>query len=326
MNHPFFFTEKLTLYNGWTPLERLPRFAARYGVELFLKRDDLTGGVESGNKIRKLSYLLYYALKNNYTAVMTCGAVTSNHARATAVASRRCGVTPYLLLRGKPGHQNANLQLMQMVGAKIRYCNCEEYQNRNHLMRQWAEEIDEKVYVIPEGGSNSIGIRGYVDVYYELLQDCQKRGFQPEFIAIAVGSGGSYAGLLWGAYLSREFIPILGFSVQRTPEYYRQLIIELLQHKIGDMVDVENRINIYDASYGREYGNPSSDELEIIHWFAQNEGIILDPVYTARAFNGFIQRIKSGELNYNQGIFIHTGGVFGLFREGLSPDRFIQGF
>ncbi|MEZ4242111.1 MAG: pyridoxal-phosphate dependent enzyme, partial [Myxococcota bacterium] len=157
---------RLRLARAPTPLERLERLSAETGLDLWVKRDDLTGLGLSGNKVRKLEFLLADAVRGGADTVITTGGVQSNHARATAVACRRLGLRPVLLLRGEPpAVPDANLLLDQLLGAELHWCTPDEYRtSRNQRMDALAEAArarGERPYVVPEGGSNGLGALGY---------------------------------------------------------------------------------------------------------------------------------------------------------------------
>lgn len=314
------FSYKVKLANLPTPLEFCSGFSKKIGRRIFIKRDDLTGAALSGNKARKLEYILAYALSCGATAIMTCGATSSNHARISALAARCVGLKPYLLLKkyNKPekDFENANIYLMRLANAEIIYCDEKEYENRDSIMQDWANSIDEKVYIIPEGGSTEIGVLGYIEAYKEIIEDCKRLSLEPDGIVVAVGSGGTYAGLLLGSAIFDFEIPIYGYSVWRNPSYYVDEIKKIIerfekQFSFGLNIDPA-RIRVFDGSFGYPYGETSRDEQNLIQEFAANYGIILDPVYTSRAINGFLNFMPHGKSF----IFVHTGGIFGLLKGG----------
>jgi len=300
-----------------TPLEFCPGLSRRLDKNIYFKRDDLTGSVLSGNKVRKLEYLLADARLKRATAVMTCGATTSNHARATAIAARRAGFKPYLLLRRyeipDKDYANANIYLERLAGAEIRFCSAQEYDYREKLMEEWAKALGENIYIIPEGGSNETGIIGYIDALREIKEECERISLEPDGIIVAVGSGGTYSGLLLGSVIYDWKIPVYGYSVYDVPEHFVnevRRIITLFEARFGQTFDIQqNQIRIVDAAYGNPYGATTDSEWRLIREFAESYGIILDPVYTARAMHCFINNMPEGKTF----IFLHTGGIFGLF-------------
>ncbi|MGB9561527.1 MAG: 1-aminocyclopropane-1-carboxylate deaminase/D-cysteine desulfhydrase, partial [bacterium] len=249
---------KISLANIPTPLEFAFELSKKINRNIFIKRDDLTGAPLTGNKVRKLEYILADAKIKKASSVMTCGATTSNHARATAIAARIAGLKPYLLLKKynepEKDHNNANIFLMRLVGAEIRFCDDEGYEKRNEIMLEWKKQLNDNVYIIPEGGSNEIGIIGYIEAFREIVEDCKRINIKLDGIITAVGSGGTYAGLLIGKALFEYDIPIYGYSVWRNPSYYKEEIAKIIarfeESYYCKLNLTDEDIKIIDASYG----------------------------------------------------------------------------
>ena len=202
-----------------TPIERLDRLSAAIGVEVWAKRDDLTGTGASGNKIRKLEYLIAEARAAGADTLVTTGGVQSNHARATALAARRCGLDPVLLLRGaQPVRPEGNYLLDRLLGAEIHWITPEAYRtDRDARLAQIAEDLRRRgavPYVIPMGGSNATGTLGYVAAAREVAAQHPERF---DGVVCAVGSAGTLAGLAIGADLG----PIYGVAVSEGAEALR---------------------------------------------------------------------------------------------------------
>ena len=160
---------RLELALAPTPLLRLDRLSRRLGVELYVKRDDLTGLLESGNKVRKLEFLVGEALQGGADTLITCGAADSNGCRAVAAAAARLGLRAVLVIRGeRPAAYDGNLLLGRLLGAETRYCRDEQ---PGKLMEIVAAEVRAgggRPYVIPEGGAGELGALGYVECAVEL--------------------------------------------------------------------------------------------------------------------------------------------------------------
>jgi D-cysteine desulfhydrase len=310
-----------------TPLERLERLSARAGVELYCKRDDLTGAALSGNKVRKLEFLLAEARAQGAETVITCGGAQSNHCRATAIAAARLGLRSVLLLRvpdpSQPPPLEANILLDRLVGAEIRWVSREQYARRATLLPQIAAEIG-RAYVIPEGGSNATGAWGYVRAVEELAQQLP-RG--PMTIVYAAGSGGTGAGLILGCRLAglRE-ARVVGVNVCDDRDYFVRVISEIAEEaRVRFRLDTAvapSEIEIIDGYVGRGYALSRPEELTLLIDVARTEGIVLDPVYTGKAMFGLLTELRErpGSLGPRV-VFIHTGGIFGLFpkAEELAP-------
>ena len=181
--------DKINLANLPTPLEQL-KFRNN---KFLIKRDDYTGMDFSGNKIRKLEYLLYQAKRRGTDIILTCGGEQSNHCRATASAAARIGVKTKLFLWGKDSiNAEANLFLDKMFGAEISFLNKKNYLNVNEIMKEESNSLARKgsrVYVIPEGGSTTLGIWGYISFINELK--LQTDLSKVNGILSAAGTGGT---------------------------------------------------------------------------------------------------------------------------------------
>lgn len=314
--------KKVSLARIPTPIEPLSRLSDEWNIDLRIKRDDLTGADLSGNKIRKLEYLLQNAIEQGCDTIVTCGATTSNHARATAIAARRLGLNAHLILAGEPPDPpHGNLQLDLLVGATVEYISLQDYtSDLDRILQRTIETLDKsgkKAYPIPVGGANDIGIFGYFEAAREIHAQCREMNWFPDYIACAVGSGGTYAGLFWGnaAYPSTE--NVLGFLVCGTMDYFRDKIVRDI-HNSSQRFNIDipidpNHIQLFDSYIGEGYGKTDSNQLRFIQHVALREGIILDPVYTGKCFYGLVQKIQQKEIPKGSKImFIHTGGIFGL--------------
>jgi D-cysteine desulfhydrase len=301
----------------------------KYATEMYVKRDDLTGSDLTGNKVRKLEFLLADALATGSDTILTCGAAQSNHARATAIAAAKLGLDTWLFLRTRdpanPPPSEANILLDRLVGAKIVWLSFEEYGNRAQVLASEAEslrKLGRTPYVIPEGGSNAVGAWGYVRAAEELAQDLSILPGDPERPATlihATGSGGTTAGLILGAKLLGLNGRVVGINVCNDRDYFIRTVGEICETAIANyQLDIpfsrEHDVEIIDGYVGIGYGKSRPEELSFLREAARNEAIILDPVYTGKAFYGMIQELESNSRVFGERIvFIHTGGIFGLF-------------
>jgi D-cysteine desulfhydrase len=301
----------------------------KYGVELYLKRDDLSGLALSGNKIRKLEFVLADALAHEADTVITCGGAQSNHCRATAVAAAMMGLSCRLLLRTSdplnPPEPEGNIMLDLMAGAEIAWITPDEYKQRDELMAREADLFQGsggKAYIIPEGASNALGSLGYIRATEELVNDITNMfggGNQHCTIINAAGSGGTSAGLILGAKIYDVNARITSVNVCDDRDYFVQAIGSICEQAITDYhlnVDFDRRrdVDIIDGYVGLGYALSKPEELELICEVARTEGVFLDPVYTGKAFFGMIQELNRDPKCFGERIiFIHTGGIFGLF-------------
>ncbi|MDO5301920.1 MAG: D-cysteine desulfhydrase family protein [Tissierellia bacterium] len=320
--------KKLRLANTPTPIEQIQLMEAELPVELYVKRDDLTGVALSGNKIRKLEYIFHQCLEEGITDVITCGALQSNHCRATAFAAAKLGIKAHLLLAGPQGQEvDGNHFLDLMAGAEIRQVDGKTYdQKRDEVMANWAEELTAKgkvCRVIPEGASEALGSFGYLDCYDEIARYEAERNLPFDRIVVTVGSVGTHAGLLYGKKLRKGQEEITGISVSRSRDYYlpraREIFRGMNELAGLDLAIEDAEVHILEGYEGRGYGLSRPEELAFIRDFTSQTGIILDPVYTGKALYGLITEALEGRFVPGERIlFVHTGGAFGWTRRAMA--------
>ncbi|MBL7075045.1 D-cysteine desulfhydrase family protein [candidate division KSB1 bacterium] len=317
----FKFPGRITLANLPTRIEKLGRLSAEIGgPEIWIKRDDQTGGDLTGNKVRKLEFLLADALQKGADMVITCGGIQSNHARATAIAAVRQGMKPFLVLRGQETKEyDGNLFLDYLVGSEFKFITEEEYEVVEDIMAEVAERLKtkgRKPYVIPEGGSNALGAMGYVKAALEIKDQAGPDAF--DLILSATGSGGTHAGLLMGKKIFGLKSEITSVNVCDDEEKFKNRIKGIIDeakrnYKLSLGLSKED-VKIIDGYVGPGYSQTWPEEREFIKRVARKEGVILDPVYTGKALLGLIDQIKKGRFKKcDKILFIHTGGIFGLF-------------
>ena len=319
---------RLNLARTPTPLEPLSRFSEKLGLEVYVKRDDLTGADLTGNKVRKLEFLLAEALEKGSDTVVTCGAAQSNHARATAIAAARLGLKARLLLRTRdpanPPPVEGNVLLDRLVGAEIVWLTFEEYGRRAEILDREEESLRRSgrtPYIIPEGGSNALGAWGYVHAIEELASDLwalPESGDRPTTIIHATGSGGTTAGLVLGVKLVGLNARVVGINVCNDRNYFLGVVGEICENAIDSYqlkipFSRHEDIHIVDGYVGEGYGKVGSQVLSLLVEVARTEGIVLDPVYTGKAFYGMTEELRRDPTVFGDRIvFIHTGGIFGL--------------
>lgn len=311
---------RIKLANLPTKIEKL-KLGEKFNKNIYIKRDDQTGTEISGNKVRKLEYSVKEALDQDADVLITCGGIQSNHARATAAVASRLGLKSHLVLRGNQGDNlEGNYFLSKLLGAEITFITADEYKNnRMNIMEKIKENLKDiglRGYILPEGASNAIGSFGYFNAIKEIMEQEKQLDIKFDAIVTTVGSVGTFTGLLLGSEYYNSNIDIIGINICDSAEYFKEKTIELfydLNVYFGNDIKVDYEdINILDGYTGLGYALSKQDEIDFITRFAQEEGIILDPVYTGKAMYGFVEELKKSTFDkYDNILFIHTGGIFG---------------
>lgn len=303
-----------------TPLEPLPRLTAHLGgPQLWVKRDDQTGLATGGNKTRKLEFLVAQALAQGADILITCGAAQSNHARQTAAAAARFGLACTLVLRGEePPQAQGNLLLDRWLGADVVWAGGAPLTEKLGEVAEDLRTAGRRPYVVPYGGSNAVGACGYVAAMEELLAQCAREGLHFDHIVLASSSGGTQAGLMVGARARGYAGRILGISVDPRAGALRRTLADLAT-ATAEYLGLRLRFapedfDVEDGYLGGGYGVVGERERGAIRLAARSEGLLLDPVYTGRAFGGLLDLIRHGVFAPGERVlFWHTGGTAGLF-------------
>ena len=329
----FVYPERLDLAQTPTPFYALDRFRSHLQKcsdsvpRLWIKRDDLSGCLTSGNKVRKLEFLFAEAQREGCTTIITSGGVQSNHCRAVAVLGAQLGFHVHLLLRlDRDPDPVGNLFLDQLMGAKISLYSAREFKQLEQLFQQWQQYYSKQgisSYSIPTGGSNGTGLWGYISASEELQQDFARAQIMPTKLIHATGSGGTQAGLTLGCMMLDMKMSVLGYAVCDNARYFHNKVLEdILQWREKFALDIDTdqlSINTNDNYIGPGYGIADPAIFEMIKTLARLEGVALDPVYTGKAFYGMVEDIKQGRFGDDKDIvFLHTGGLFGLLAQQQS--------
>ncbi|HZD58330.1 MAG TPA: D-cysteine desulfhydrase family protein [Anaerolineales bacterium] len=318
---------RLPLAEYPTPLEYLPNLSRELGRDIFIKRDDEIGPGLGGNKTRKLEYLLAEAKRRGAKKVVTFGGRQSNHARITAAAALRSGLEPHLFYFERRPHELAgNLLLNQLMGARLHFIPfggggdaSMTLETTNRLVHLVARLRLGSHYFIPVGGHSWLGCLGYVRAALEIDEQVKALGIPAPWLVVAAGSGGTLAGLLAGLAMLNSSIQLLGIDVGKLwkafPVSIGKLAGEICHRLGGDQTFTPDEVPLIEERYvGRCYGEPSRKCLEALRRLATLEGILLDPVYTAKAFSGLLDLVEQGGLGDKEPvIFLHTGGLAALF-------------
>ncbi|KAL3342568.1 hypothetical protein AABB24_026548 [Solanum stoloniferum] len=305
-------------------------------TEVWIKRDDLSGMQLSGNKVRKLEFLLADAVAQEADCIVTIGVLQSNHCRATAVASKYLNLDCYLILRTDdllvdkdPGF-TGNLIVDRLVGAHIDLVSKEDYANvgsklLTKVLKEKLLNEGRKPYVIPEGGSNSLGVWGYIEAIREVEQQLQHASSEWKFddIVVACGSGVTVAGLSVASRLSGLKAKVHGFSVCDHPDYFYEHV-QGLHDGINAGVCSRDIVNIENAR-GLGYAMNTADELKFLKQVAETTGVILDPVYSGKAAYGMMKDMRENPRKWEgrKVLFIHTGGLLGVYDKGEEIASFL---
>ncbi len=306
-----------------TPVVELARLSYFLdGPKLWMKRDDQTGLALGGNKTRKLEYLIGAALAAGADTVVTGGAPQSNHCRQTAAAAALCGLECHLALGGAaPADVTGNLLLDRLFNARIHWSgDLRKGETIPHICAELERE-GRKPYVIPYGGSNAIGAAAFVEALRELT--LQSPGLSESFthVVVASSSGGTQAGMMVGQTLYGGDFKIIGIDIDKELSEGRSFAdtVMTLANETAEYLEIRTSFTDRDlvlrSEYvGDGYGTVGELEREAISIVAQQEGILLDPVYTGRAMGGLLDMIQSGELGKGDRVlFWHTGGTPALF-------------
>lgn len=309
-----------------TPLEPMDRLSAHLGgPRIWVKRDDCTGLSSGGNKTRKLEYLMADAEARGADTVITQGATQSNHARQTAAAAAKLGMACHILLEDRTGSNDAsynlsgNVLLDQLHGAHI--SKRAGGVDMNAEMEKLAETLTQQgatPYIIPGGGSNTVGALGYVNCARELVQQAAEMNLKVDALVHATGSSGTQAGLVAGLAAIQSDIHLLGIGVRAPQEKQEQMVFDLAcrtARTLDPKLKIDRDQVRANCEYvGPGYGMPTDGMRAALKLLAEKEGLLFDPVYSGKGLDGLIDLVKKDHFDGMENIvFLHTGGSAALF-------------
>ncbi len=314
------------LLNERTALEPMPNLGRRCGdARLFVKRDDCTGLAFGGNKVRQLEFYFGEALVQGADTILITGAVQSNFVRLAAAAARKLGMDIHIQLEERVDKDDAryrdsgNVLLDKLLGATLySYPDGEDEAGADRRLGDIAaglREAGRRPYIIPLApGHPPLGALGYVVAAKELLNQFGERNLPIDEIFVASGSGATHGGLLYGLRALGSDITVTGICVRRDAEKQRERIRQTADG-IAALLKTDTRIHDDDIRLSDEflapgYGKMNSATADAIRLGAQEEGLILDPVYTGKAMAGFIDRARTSDASI---VFVHTGGTPAIF-------------
>ncbi len=319
---------RLSLTSAPTPLERMGHLTASLGASapsLWIKRDDGIGPAMGGNKTRKLEYLMADAQRRGARKVVTFGGLQSNHARLTAAVARRLGMEPHLLyFEPRPREMTGNLLMNSLLGAKLHFVpfgggGGMTLEATNRLAGWVARALCGSAYFIPVGGHTALGCLGYVRAALEIDAQVEALGLQNVTVVVAMGTGGTLAGLVAGLALVQSSVRVLGIDIGKLwkgcPASIARLAGEICALLGEPRTFPPADIPLIEERYvGQKYGVPCREGNAALRRVAECEGIFLDPIYTGKAMAGLLDLCAQQHFARDATlIFLHTGGVPGLF-------------
>lgn len=314
---------RFPLLDGPSPLQLASRLSAALGGDaaIWIKREDLLPLAFGGNKLRNLELLVGAALAEGADTLVTSGRRWSNHCRLTAAAGARAGLAVHLVVSGPPpraGAGAANVLLDELLGATVHVTATDDRAERAARVEEVAaaeRAAGRRPFVIGVGGSGPIGAAGQVLAGLELADQLAARGVAEATIVVPSATGGTQAGLLVGLALAAPpDRAVLGIAAAAPAADLRPTILGLLDGLApltGARIAPE-AVVIEDDQIGSGYGHPTEAAAEATRLLARTEGVLVDPIYTAKALAGLIARVRDGRLR-GPVVFWHAGGTPGLF-------------
>ncbi len=307
-----------------TPIQQLKKLSEDYSdYNIFIKRDDNTGLASGGNKTRKLEYLIQKALDEGCNSIITAGAQQSNHCRQTAAACSIAGLKCHLMLGGsEPNRYDGNLLLSSLFGATIHFTGEKRKGEDIHILKKELEKQNNNCFVIPYGGSNVTGALGFVNATKELKEQLIKKNLTIDYIFFASSSGGMQAGLTLGIELYNLKTELVPINIDKAETYglsLEEVVLNIVKNGTK-LLGIKREFELSDIPLNKDYdkagyGIITDNERFAIHELARSEGILLDPVYTGRAFYGMLNCLKENKIKPNSNVlFWHTGGLPAIFK------------
>jgi len=292
--------------------------------QFWIKRDDLTDMAASGNKIRKLEFILPEVLEGNHDCILSLGPCQSNSCRVVTAIAPRLGLkSAHVLVKTAEkasASTEGNLFFHNLFGSELFFVTREEYRSKGQdtILKETSDKLIENgkavnPYILPMGGSIIQGIFGYIEAFQEIENQISSLNLEINEIIFACGSGGTAAGLCVGKYLSTKLrhIQLTGYIVWDSgiDHFYSYVNNALDQMGLLTKVKADDLITFVEA-YGKGYGECTEDELDLIRSVARSSGIVLDGTYTVKALKSFLESERS--TDETKCLFLHTGGLFSL--------------
>lgn len=318
--------DKVNILMNPTPISYLANVSKDLGIELYLKRDDMTCLGTGGNKLRKLEYLIKDAMDKGATMLLTTGGAQTNHGRLTAASASHFGLKVAIVAVDEyPGEISANLILDGIMGCPVYLVHNDGTRTKQELANEafakvteeW-EAKGEKVYFICTGGSSNIGMLGYYDCALELDKQLKEMSLSDVRVITTVGSMGTYMGLFAGQKNENLDFRLTGIAIEPFPDGIEKTAIEYYNScKEEFELKFEAKESDFDMTcdYHRgAYNNPSKEVRESIYYLGRKEGIIMDPCYTGKTFAGIKEMVEKGEIAKGETVvMLHSGGIPGIY-------------
>jgi 1-aminocyclopropane-1-carboxylate deaminase/D-cysteine desulfhydrase-like pyridoxal-dependent ACC family enzyme len=317
---------RFRLFETPSPLAPLPRFSAAvgHGAEIWIKREDLLPLAFGGNKLRNLEFLVGAALEDGVDTLVTSGRRWSNHCRLTAAAGARAGLAVEVVLSGPPvDPPGPGVRLMTALGATVHQLPTADRAAREAVVGRVAAEITARggrPYVIDVGGSGVLGAYGQYLAGHELFDQADALSLSVDVIVVPSATGGTQAGLIAAAAGRSPGTRVAGVIVARPASELRPTIGSMVRGLAGIVAtdpalahDADVAIDLDESQLGDGYGRPTAAAAEAAELLARTEGILTDPIYTAKALAGLVAAVRSGAWDGRRILFWHAGGLPGIF-------------
>jgi D-cysteine desulfhydrase family pyridoxal phosphate-dependent enzyme len=317
----------------------MPRLSDELGVKLLVKREDMTGLAMGGNKTRTLDYLLVEAKKNKADAIVTTCGIQSNWSRQTVAAAIKLGMKPSLVLRTaqfkrKPKVLDGNILLDHIMGADIKIVDMGIDEDPEEYLQEEAKRLRKKgfnpVILGPKMSSSPPVAGAYAECVFEMQEQTRNAGINIDAIVVANGSGATHAGLALGAKILGFKTRVIGVNIGA---YKTSHIIETILETaagasklLGTDIELQaSDVDVREGYEGKGYGFTTKSSNNALKMVARKEGLIIDPVYTAKTMAFLIDAAKDGEFKDKTVCFMHTGGIPALFpyRSEFQPKKSI---
>ncbi len=308
-----------------TPLHRLNRMSELLDIDLWIKRDDLTGDILTcGNKIRKLEYIMADAVDKKADTVIVAGGIQSNLAKTTAALAVRLGISPVMVLAGeKPYIAKGNFFLASLLGVETRFVEISHPSELATAMKDVSKELENegaRPYIVGFGASNGLGTMGYVEAYKELTVQMRKEGVEFDHQFLAAGSGGTLAGIMAGSIFENSNSLITGISPWLSSSEVKESVWKCIREMEGFLdikpgsIKLKKDVEVDDSYIGSGYGIPTRECINAIRKLAREEAILIDHTYTGKAMAALLDYVEKGRVKPGEKVlFWHTGGAPALF-------------